>query len=39
LPDWGPLKFEWIQSEIEDKLYPNIGAKKDAVEVTLKELS
>ena len=31
--------FEWICNEIEDKLYPNIGAKKAAVEVTLKELS
>ena len=40
-PELNPVEriFEWIRNEIEDKLYPNIGAKKDAVEVTLKELS
>lgn len=40
-PELNPVEriFEWIRSEIEDKLYPSIEAKKGAVEVALKELS
>ena len=40
-PELNPVEriFEWLRNEIEDKLYPNIEAKKAVVEVALKELS